>query len=169
MRFAARFARVTLGVAICLIAGAAVAQNFPAGSGTFNTRGKFRVSGCDRVPFSASGMYSLDAAGVLSELGTTPILSTLTPQGSSGRVFSASFDAANVAIINGILEQAADLVCGTAFTLTSSQISESFKLNKRGTRAKIRQRATFSGTTSFGSHNGFFKSIDRGAWIAAAP
>ena len=83
MQFAARLARVTLGVAICLIASAAVAQTFPAGSGTFNTRGKFRVSSCDRVPFSASEMYTLDAAGVLTEVGTTPILSTLAPQGSS--------------------------------------------------------------------------------------
>ena len=169
MRFAARLTNAVLILAICFLANAAVAQTFPAGSGTLNARGKFRVSDCDRVPFSGSGMYTLDAAGVLSELGTTPILSTLAPQGSSGRVFSASFDAANHAIIDDILEQAADLLCGTAFVLTSSQITESFKLNKRGTRAKIQQRATFSGTTAFGTHDGFFKSVDRGRWVAAPP
>ena len=169
MQFTSRFAHAALGLAIGLIASAAVAQTFPAGSGAFNSRGRFRVSGCGKVPFSGSGMYTLDAAGVLTEVGPTPILSTLAPQGSSGRVFSASFDGANLAIIDDILEQGASLLCDAAFTLTSSQITESFKLNKRGTRAKILQRATFSGTTSFGSHNGFFKSIDRGAWIAAPP
>jgi hypothetical protein len=169
MQFAARLAHVALGFAIWLVASAAVAQSFPAGSGTLNTRGTFRVSRCDRVPFSGSGMYTLDAAGVLTEVGATPILSTLAPEGSSGRVFSASFDAANIAIVNGILEQNAGLLCGTAFTLASSQITESFKLNKRGTRAKIQQRATFLGTTAFGSHRGIFKAIDRGAWVAAPP
>ncbi len=169
MQFTSRFANAALGLAICLIASAAVAQTFPAGSGALNTRGTFRVGGCDRVPFRGNGMYTLDAAGVLTEVGPTPILSTLAPQGSSGRVFSASFDAANLLIIDDILEQTADLLCDTAFTLTSSQITESFKLNKRGTRAKIQQRATFSGTTAFGSHNGFFKAIDRGAWVAAPP
>lgn len=169
MRFTPRLARAALGLAISLLASAAFAQSFPAGSGNLNTRGTFRVGGCDRAPFTANGMYTLDAAGVLTEVGATPILSTLAPQGSSGRVFSVSFDAVNLLIIDDILEQTADLLCGTAFTLTSSQITESFKLNKRGTRAKIQQRATFSGTTVFGSHNGFFKSIDRGRWVAAPP
>jgi hypothetical protein len=147
----------------------ASAQSFPKGQGDLFGRFAFKVKGCDKIRGDSGTTYIADAAGEFVETHATPIVGTLIPQGSSGRVFGVSYDAANTALIESIFADGATLLCGSPYTLGSLQVSASFKLNKRGTRATVRQRATFAGTTAFGSHAGSFKAKDTGAWFAAVP
>ena len=149
---------------LALGAAKASAQTFPAGQGTLNARVKIAVQGCDKVKDSGPVTYTVDAAGVFVEDPLNPIVGSLVPQGSSGRVFSVTFDTTNTTLIGTLLAGYAGQLCNDTYAMSSLQVSASLKLNKRSTRAVVRQLASFSGTTSTGTHPGSFKSKDKGAW-----
>jgi hypothetical protein len=144
---------------------AAAQQTFPKGEGTLLGRGKLAVKGCDKASGRSGTLYTVDATGTFVENPSNPIVGTLIPQGSSARVFAVSYDAANQAIIRAIMENAGSQFCASPYTLSSLQVAASFKLSKRGTRATVRQRASFSGSTATGQHPGAFKAKDSGAWF----
>jgi S-adenosylmethionine synthetase len=161
-----RLARSLALAIVFILAAGASAQTFPAGGGAFSGRGTIKVSRCGKAAGSGSVTYSLDAAGVFMELGSGyTIVGAAAPMGK--RSFSISYDATNTDIINGFLANGASSACQDAFTLTASQITNTLKLNKRATRAKVTSTARIEGTTSSGAHTGKFKAKDNGNWTLA--
>ena len=158
--------RALVVVALIGLPAAVFAQTFPAGSGTLAGKASLSIKGCGKGSDRGATSYPLDGAGSFVEDGS--IAATAIPQGSSGRVFNLSYDAANLAIIRAIFEDVASEFCQSQFTISSFQASGSLKLNKRNTRAKVRQSATLTGTDGVGgSHTGRFKAKDSGAWTLA--
>jgi hypothetical protein len=161
-------ARVLVALlAVAALALSAEAQYVP-GSGELVAKDKLAAKGCGHVKDTGPETVDLAADGTWTTNDGGDVLSgTYVTVGTKGRKFDLTFDAPSLALFQTLLEgDFSDLCQQTVLVTTIDKKRFQLKLNRAGTKAKMKAKFRLTGTANGKPGKGSFKLKAKGPWMA---